>query len=511
MSGYNGLDHLYEKLDVSEVIPESMRMPQIKAASVVKGRRNAKYVPIGPGQYTFTTSPSATSKSNSTNIMSFRVTDSQSFIDLQSCYLNFNVQITEAFGSTVALGRQADQALGSSYTVPENDWTVAFQRARCSVNGVVLEDLNEVNALTQALLLCDGNQNVVNKHLGVLAGSWKHNGDLSSVNGTDSAAVSARRVAIGKMYRGSAGGANANGIQAGAVIPMSIPLSLLFDLHRVPQYFSLRNAGSLQYDFYFDDVRNFMLGALTQTAGTYADVAVDFTQCSITGDLIDLDPAFTSAYDRLCASMEPGDGIKIPINTWLTMTQQYQTSNDLSQKGVAFSKSTPQLRQILMWKRNPAAQNNLGHYYVSSYDRLDQGNPLAPGYTQWRIGSDLFPQNGMITAAEHYRELTKSMGGFHMNATSLLTLPMYTNMYGADISTNEVGCPNSFIWGFSFDKVQGLHESIHMDGYDASIQSLIACNFCDGGKVARTENLTAAICYTRYLCISGNQVEVKGF
>ena len=72
-------------------------------------------------------------------------------------------------------------------------------------------------------------------------------------------------------------------------------------------------------------------------------------------------------------------------------------------------------------------------------------------------------------------------------------------------------CPNSFVWALSFDELQGLvqHE-VAMDGYDASIASLVSIQFADGGAgVSRTNEILTA-CITRYLVISGNQVCMVG-
>jgi hypothetical protein len=226
--------------------------------------------------------------------------------------------------------------------------------------------------------------------------------------------------------------------------------------------------------------------------------------------MLGLDPGYVSAMDRIMMSQDPGEGFKMALNTFLVADAQYQTTTTHSSKSVVYSKSTPQLRSILFWKRNPADSNNSTRTYVNNFERLDQGHPINSLGTSIRIGSEIFPVNPMYTVAEHMRELVKSYGGFSMLSSSLLVLPNFCNSYGADVASTDAGCNNTFLWGYNFDKVQGLQEEVHLDGLDASVASLISVQFSDQAAAARTETMTAAIQYTRYLVISGNQVQMLG-
>lgn len=255
------------------------------------------------------------------------------------------------------------------------------------VNSVLVEDILQANTLTNALVYANGNQDVYNKILGVTCGAWKYNTDLTYLyNGYGNNSVSARRAVAGAMYRS---GATYN------TIPVSIPMSLFFDLCR-QSYFPIRNCGAgLQLEFYVEDLRNFMVAALN-TAGNPCDVSINISNMHISVDCLTLDSAYLQAMDRIMASPEEAGGYKLAINSYLVADATYSVGPGTThtQKQLIWSKSSPQLRNMLFWKRNPADALNLANYWVSNFQRLDQGN-AAPGVSlgsQLRIGSDLFPQ-----------------------------------------------------------------------------------------------------------------------
>jgi hypothetical protein len=204
---------LFSHLDVSEHIPNSAQLPKMKASSVIKDRRTARYVPVGNTTYNYN------STSGSAGQITFRLSDAQGYIDPSTMYLNFNIQLTEAFSA----GARAAEASATAWTVPDDGFHSLFNRARLSVNSVVAEDILQVNALTNALIYSNCDRQVYDHHLGLLAGAWKFNQQLAV--GSNNTAVDARRIAYGTILR-NAGAANGN------IVPVSIPLSLMFDFCR---------------------------------------------------------------------------------------------------------------------------------------------------------------------------------------------------------------------------------------------------------------------------------------
>jgi hypothetical protein len=108
---FNALDSLYSRLDVSERISESLKLKNITASSVVKERRTAKYFPMNGSAFQY---GNAAGFANSSQIITYRLTDSQSYFDMESMYLNFNVQLGESFGAS------ARQALPANPTIAQS-------------------------------------------------------------------------------------------------------------------------------------------------------------------------------------------------------------------------------------------------------------------------------------------------------------------------------------------------------------------------------------------------------
>jgi hypothetical protein len=90
----------------------------------------------------------------------------------------------------------------------------------------------------------------------------------------------------------------------------------------------------------------------------------------------------------------------------------------------------------------------------------------------------------------------------------------YHQLYGGDVASNDPGCNNNFLFGLFFDKMVGLEQHVHLDGYDSTASAVISLALSDTlptGAAARQETVTAAIQTTRYLVMANGQVEMIGF
>ncbi len=504
---------LYEPLGVSEHIPASLRKGlngDIKSASVVQQRyTGTKFVPINGTNFSFFSSGSG----NSSSIISFKLTDSMNYLDLQSCYLNMTVAIQDLKANTTTAAVAADYSVavgdvagGLNYTVPDDALPIGlWGRGRVSVNSVVVEDIQNLNQVTNALLYSNCEQNVYNTVLSNLIGTWKHNTLIDAVD------YKLRRKAIGPMYRNS----------PSQPLTFSVPLSLLFPSFCSPAYFPLRNAGALQLDLYLDNLKNAILPALSATAGTYLDFRLDLTNVSISADLLSLDPVFVSACDKMIMS---DDGFKMPVSTYLLAKTSYPITAQHTAKNCIFSKATPLLRSMLFFKELGSWVNNSARYSITAFPRLEQGHAYKSMGSQIKHNGQLYPVNPLYTSSEHFRELTKQMGGFNMLSHSIQNAKNYTNYNGYGIQRGGYNATDlayvgddidqcAFTWAMSFDKLAGADDNVTIDGVDTTVSGIITVQFSDANDSAQADtsaNLCAAICHTRFLVLANGQAQMIG-
>lgn len=479
---------LYAPLDVAEKIPDGLKMKDLTAASVVKNRRTVKYVSMNGDSFSYP---------GSSSVITFQVSDSNSYIDLQKTCLNFVFQLTEG-------GTSANSAVEDAL------WCL-FNRARLEVGSVMLEDVLQANVLTNALVYSACDKNVYENQLSLLAGAWKHNTQIPSsatvadpanatpvgaaagnvLMGCDAVGVAARKVAAAAMQKSTA---SPNGY-----LSVSIPLSLIFGSHRTAQYFPLRNSGALRYQFFVDQLSNFI------NSGTPGAPTVKLSNVFLSADLLDLDPVYISAMDRVMNSVEDGEtGFKLPVNTYLVADASWTGTGSHVQHNLVYSKATSQLRSLVLVKRNASDDMNKYAWGVTKFNRFDSGNPAGTG-VQIRIGSDLFPQYGAAqTVAEQYRELSKTFQGLgNMFGMGLQNVVNYCNQYGAD------DINSAFTLAFDFTKI--TDETIDLDGYDSSVNGgIINVQLSDNCPNAKSITYTAGIEFTRHLVIGKGQVQVVG-
>lgn len=70
---------LVENVPIEERVPEAAQFKKLGGASVVRGRRTTRFV------------PSTGNTANPGDIITFRLSDANSYLDLQSCYLHFSL------------------------------------------------------------------------------------------------------------------------------------------------------------------------------------------------------------------------------------------------------------------------------------------------------------------------------------------------------------------------------------------------------------------------------------
>jgi hypothetical protein len=504
---------MYAPLDVSEKIPESLKLKDITASSVVRKRKTVKYVSQNGDTFSYSNAGGA---SNSSSVITFLVSDSNGYLDPQKSCLNLIFQITEAGSSAV--------------TVPDDAIWAIINRARLECNSVMVEDILQANALTNALIYSACDKSVYEQELSLLAGAWKHNTQLPVQNGVGyvaSTSAGSATVALNVpqnslLVANTQVGVNAraatwNAVCTSGQLSVSIPLSMIFGFHRVTPYFPLRNAGALKYQFFVESLSNCL------RSGTAGTPTMTLQKVFISCDILELDPVYVSAMDRIMSSVEDGEtGYKLPLNTYLVTDSSWTGSTSHATHNLTFSKSSTQLRSLLFWKRLAGNYNNFSKYTCSEFDRLDQGNPNGTGF-QVRIGSDLYPEYGPAqTVSEQYALLCKSfgflgnmMGGTPQGITNYVNNYLMTAANGAAPARGLDGDHSAFTFGITMDKI--LDENIDLDGYDSSVNGGIInlqVSDCSAdvatGNTAQQVTYTGAIEFSRHLVIARNQVQIIG-
>lgn len=189
----------YAGMPMVEVVPHSAEVRGVSKSSILAGRRRLKLAPqtgttAQPGQ-----------------LIQFVVADSAGLLDCNSMVLTYT-QFTSGTGAVLDEGHP-------------------FKRVQVSLNGSLLEDLNDAHRATNAEIYASATPDAYKTALS-FANFWKFNNDLvgSASAYMDVAGHKASRVAV-----------DASGVQ------VMMPMGLIANSMRTEQYLPLRNMGEVLF------------------------------------------------------------------------------------------------------------------------------------------------------------------------------------------------------------------------------------------------------------------------
>lgn len=497
---------LQQPVSVEERIPESAKFERLSSASVLRGRRTVRFVPS-----TGTTVDS----DNGSQIITFRIADSNAYLDPLSCYLTFDLTLTQ--GTTETNG-----GIGWDDTV-----IALFNRIKTEFNSVQMDDIVDVDSLTHSLLYSMGDKQAYSQDLGLQAGSWKWNefnygvapqvdagvaSQLFLSEGTPEAVQRRGSVFYASNYD------NADQLRAEGEEKMrfSIPLSYFkIGILSQPKFVALRNLGILTLNFFTNTANRALrtgvanLASISGAAVNMAD-GVDnlaggkfvMSNISIVGQVLDMDPRFLEVVDRVATTSE--SGLIYDFNTFTNLKASYTASTEATERQVVVSKATTSLRNMYIVRQPSAWREKAGKCSVTGFPYM--------GCTGFRvqINSLYIPEYGLAETATQQYNLGRQAHALLGNQDSLgnTRADGYVSESAAD---SDINGQHVLVCGFD----RSTNQYLALDGLNSvssggtitvSIRDAGAADAGDGNAI--TFNSWAE--FTRFLTLKQNAVAVVG-
>lgn len=523
MSGFGAP---YQRIPVTEIIPESMKLKGLSKSSILTSRSRVRIVPQTGSKY----DPTGQTQAN------ILIQDRAGLLDLQSCVLSYKLQ-------TSSVGLTPDNSPLQTAIPDDFAWSV-IQRLQVSLNSVALDDIDYCGRRATMEVYSSASRSWYSS-IGSLFGAWKFvegKAFLSSINGTPARAagagtqlipdlsvaangdVTGPAVAVSHVTVDTAGipacipkndvvskltwatiwfknlsytnGAWAN---AGEGRTFAIPMSMLSHFFRNEQFFPLRNAGQLMIQLYFAPANYCMY-----KGGAAQDATYNITDMYLECDIVMAHPEYTALLDEICARPE-NEGYALAFDAHLVSQANPGAGSSVT---VIASKATPNLRAMHFTMQPLATIGKQTWFQNSTFNCNDM--------VQWqmRLGSLYFPAMPSQGLARNFMELANS---FNSPAPSVgqASVIDYDNFMG---STSDAGASSltylyphasCYIGGYCFDLMKH-GETLSHDGVNTLSQSGsqialdIRINAGDVGSV------TTYIRYTRVILFANSGVKADG-
>lgn len=367
---------------LKSVIPDRAQVPTIADSGSILARQKASIYPQ-------TLQAQTINPSTNGSPVIFKLSDTRAYTDLRSCQLEFDVTIsginTQASGDPVV----------QNWAAFDESSLAWINRIRVLVGGVLAEDIQEVNIISQIKKMMTYQvRNCIDKQI---AGGGKYANDQYVDSGADDqpngtgnfspGAIAARMRELVRTtaaasnnlgFRGAAGGvvgANSYGLHC------SIPLRLLSGFFNSKQWFYLRNA-SIQVEFYPETPQE----ALVNVSGTVANYGNNLPYYKLENlafrmDNYILDNSIVEIIDGVIGTR----GLVYGFETTTTMVTQFIGSN----VSIPFTRAVSDATQFTFVAQPQALSNNYNYWSLSTW--------RIPGLdnVQLQIGATPMPLNTM--------------------------------------------------------------------------------------------------------------------
>jgi len=500
---------------IEEAVPLAMEVSGVKKASVLQGRRRIRFQPqtgttAGPG-----------------SIIQFLLSDSTGLIDVNSAVIGF----------TYAISCEA----GNGSTLVMDDGPAMFRRAQTSVNGQLLEDVDNCHRAFNAEFAASSTFDFYRTE-GSFLNLWKLNKDLvgnavqyygGAINAAGAVPTGADRrwqdiistlAEVSAQQRGAANGA----IGAAGGIQCAFPLGLLMPAWRSDKYWPLRNMGELVVSLTTAQPLECMWQNAA-VANPAAQPTYQLTDIFMEVDVIVPHPAYASLLDKV-VQLEGEPGLVIPVETRLVSQGQSIPAGN-AESSVIVSRATNNLRRVVVVSQPTAALASLSYPSVSCF------GDFGFQQVQWRCGSLYFPSQplnsharaAMATYAAYgepaqvgkngifnlktYSQTTNSAG----NAVSatLPTLPQGT--LNGTLTASAAGTASARdlyadckVLAYCFDSYKGTSDPLDYDGI--SVLGQAGSQLVSVLRVAPAEPITPTVILdaTKYIHLKNGTLDIKG-
>jgi hypothetical protein len=438
---------------IREVVPMVAKVAgSLAASSVLQNRRRVRLVPQSGQNYTIEGAGGA-------NTINFLIQDGQSYADLLSAVLSFEVVTYDTAN-----------AAGTTISLDDGAFSV-FRRALVSVNSTLMDDCDLLPKKVLQELYPTVEQSWYD-NVGSWIGLWKMN--TSAYGQAAPAAAGSAASFIGKYDVGKKQAAFASyvqGSQAGAPPAagknkFAVPVCMLSSFFRNDMLYPLRNSGQLFLQLNLNDAISACVA--TRADATAVSPAFKILNLTMEMDFVDLHPSYVSMMDEVMEDPASG-GVRWPFDAHLVSAQNMQSG--AGPQSVIVSKASQNLRAISVGLQ-PQAGLSLTSYPKNSTWANGGFNSI-----QTRIGSLYYPAFSSIGEHRAYFDLQNAYGSpASLDKSGVIDTVNYylTTAAGTAITdgTNQAYA-DAWLWAYCFDKLKSARlDGVDLDGkHNFSVES----------------------------------------
>jgi hypothetical protein len=433
---------------IAEVVPHVSKLgSKLAASSVIAARRRCRIVPQSGQTYTV----GAGAGANTINIL---IQDGQSYADLTSAVLNFEVSVFDSANAT-----------GTTMALDDGAFCV-FRRALVSLNSTLMDDIDllpkKVLQETYATVDQSWYDNV-----GSWMGLYKANTAAYGVK-DDGTSFIGKYDVPNKLALASSRQQIPQAGTGAAAIPgqnkFSVPVSMLSSFFRSEQLFPLRNAGQLYLQINLSSPGESVVATRADTNPITPNYII--SNLTLDLDFCDMHPMFLSLMDGVMERPEE-DGVRYPFDAHLVSAQNLPAA--ASEQNVIVSKASQNMRQIAI-----GVQPQLG---LSAVDYPKQSTYPNPGFNsvQVRVGSLYFPAFVSQFENRAYSDLRNAYGSLaSIDASGIVDVRNYyqSTAYAANKLNPTTTTANTaknysdmWLWSYCFDRLKRAKlEGLDLDG-----------------------------------------------
>jgi hypothetical protein len=487
---------------IHEVVPDVGKLgSKLAASSVIAARRRVRIVPQSGQNYTIGSGGGA----NTINIL---IQDGQSYADLLSAALNFEVEVYDSANAS-----------GTTLALDDGAFSV-FRRALVSLNSTLMDDIDLLPKKVLQETYATVDQSWYDT-VGSWMGLYKANTAAFAVEEDGTTIISKYNVPnklVIAAARQFCSGTDGSGtpVVAGQN-KYSVPVCMLSSFFRNETLFPLRNAGQLYLQLN-------LASALEATVGYRAtgSITPNFRIKNLTLDMdfVDMHPMYLSMMDSVMERPEE-DGVRWPFDAHLVSAQNLPSGD--GQQNVILSKASQNMRQIAIGVQ-PAAG-------LSQVEYPKQSTWANPGFidVQTRVGSLYFPAFTSVSENRAYSDLQNAYGSpASLDKSGIVDVRNYykcTPYVAGNLAPTNTGTyADMWLWSYCFDRLKHAKLSgLDLDGINTLSTSgsqivvqlncrlssgTAANNFKDFG--AQGAILTGILRFTRIVEIKGGATRVIG-
>lgn len=482
---------------IREVVPNVAKVAgSLAASSVIQGRRRVRLVPQSGQNYQVQGAGGA-------NTINFLIQDGQSYADLLSAVLSFEVTVYDTANAN-----------GTTISLDDGAFSV-FRRALVSVNSTLMDDIDLLPKKVLQELYPTVDQSWYD-NVGSWMGLWKMN--CGQYGQSAPGAASTPAGFVGKYDVGikqAAFAANVQGTQAGDAPAggqnkFAIPVCMLSSFFRNEMLYPLRNAGQLYLQINLNDAISACV-AYRADANAVAP-AFKISNLTMEMDFVDLHPSYISMMDEVMEDPS-SSGVRWPFDAHLVSAQNMQAG--AGPQSVIVSKASQNLRAISVGIQ-PQAGLSLTTYPKNS-------TWANGGFTdiQYRIGSLYYPAFTSIGEHRAYFDLQNAYGSpASLDKSGVIDTDNYY-LTTAPATSIKAGQSQAFadcwLHAYCFDRLKHARlDGVDLDGVNtlttSGSQIVVQLNRSGAAGVAAIAApvMTAVLRFTRVLEVKGGATRVIG-